>query len=156
MTGVSFVAPQRRCCLSLASRGPGGTGSQRQVAPGAVCHQAAPEGLSFIPDLRRAGRLIPKGQVACTPRHGQEALVQGFYSQEALVQDFYSQKVFMQDLHSHVHRESRNGESQESPHWAQHLQVSRLSVHCSPLARGPGKYPRWSSSGNRRCGGAGA
>ncbi|XP_010122322.1 PREDICTED: LOW QUALITY PROTEIN: zinc finger protein 335-like, partial [Chlamydotis macqueenii] len=101
-------------CLSLACGGPGGTARRRQVAPGAVCHQAAPEGLVSIPSLRGAGNFIPKGQVACAPRHGQEALVQGFHSQEALVQDFHSQKVFMQDLHSHVHRESRNGESQES------------------------------------------
>ncbi|XP_009874003.1 PREDICTED: LOW QUALITY PROTEIN: zinc finger protein 335-like, partial [Apaloderma vittatum] len=99
---------------AVACEGQGGTARQRQVAPGAVCHQAAPEGLVFIPSLRGAGSLVPKGQVARAPRHGQEALVQGFHGQEALLQDFHSQKVFMQDLHSHVHREGRNGESQES------------------------------------------
>ncbi|XP_010138170.1 PREDICTED: LOW QUALITY PROTEIN: zinc finger protein 335-like, partial [Buceros rhinoceros silvestris] len=108
------VEVRRGRCLSPARRGPGGSARWRQVAPGAVCHQAAPEGLVFIPSLRGAGNLIPKGQVACAPGHGQEALVQGFHSQEALVQDFRSQKVFMQDLHSHVRRESRDGESQES------------------------------------------
>ncbi|XP_010192730.1 PREDICTED: LOW QUALITY PROTEIN: zinc finger protein 335-like, partial [Mesitornis unicolor] len=100
--------------LSLACGGPGGAARRRQVAPGAVCHQAAPEGLVSVTSLRGAGRLLPKAQVACAPRHGQEALVQGFHRQEALVQDFHSQKVFMQDLHSHVHREGGNGESQES------------------------------------------
>lgn len=141
MTGVSLSAPQRGCCLFLTCGGPGGTARRRQVAPGAVCHQAAPEGLVFIPSIRGAGSLIPKDQVACTPRRGQEAHVQGFYRQETLMQDFHSQKVFLQDLHSHVHRESGDGESQESPHWAQHLQVSRLSLHCHTLARGPGKFP---------------
>uniref|UniRef100_A0A8C4TYV3 Zinc finger protein 335 n=1 Tax=Falco tinnunculus TaxID=100819 RepID=A0A8C4TYV3_FALTI len=107
--GSQFHHIERGCCLSLACGRPGGTAHRHQMAPGAVCHQAAPEGLIFIPSLRGAGNLIPKGQVACAPRHGQEALMQGFHSQEALVQDFHSQKVFMQDLHSPVHRESRNG-----------------------------------------------
>nr|AAB01509.1 zinc finger protein [Gallus gallus]prf//2210230A Zn finger protein [Gallus gallus] len=105
---------QWRCCLPFAGRGSGGTANWCQVAPGAVCHSAAPEGLQFVPHLRRARSHIPQGQMACNPRHGQKALVQGFHSQEALMQDFHSQKVFLQDLHSHVYRESRNGESQES------------------------------------------
>uniref|UniRef100_A0A8C6Z3C4 Zinc finger protein 335 n=1 Tax=Nothoprocta perdicaria TaxID=30464 RepID=A0A8C6Z3C4_NOTPE len=85
-----------------------------------------------------SGNLIPEGQVACTPRHGQETLMQGFHSQEALVQDFHSQKVFMQDLHSHVYRESGDGESQETlwpevrSHMVQHANLRpHKCTHCS-------------------------